>query len=60
MHKKESFILFDVFNFVFKLHDTSVTLEISAGLHAQYLSHVWFFATPWTETPPGSSVHGIL
>ena len=26
----------------------------------QSLSHVRFFATPWTVAPPGSSVHGIL
>ena len=23
------------------------------------LSHVWLLATPWTCSPPGSSVHGI-
>ena len=28
---------------------------------AQLLSHVWFFAVPWTiYSPPGSSVHGIF
>ena len=24
------------------------------------LSHVWLFSTPWTYSPPGSSVPGIL
>ena len=27
---------------------------------AESLSHVWLFVTPWTVSPPGSSVHGIL
>ena len=29
-------------------------------VHAQVLSRVWLFVTPWTVAPPGSSVHGIF
>ena len=49
------FCLFVFYLFTF----SAVNLKI---FHAvlRHFSHVQVFATPWTDSPPGSSVHGIL
>ena len=36
-----------------------LSLFLWVTVHAQSLSHVPLFVTPWTVAPPGSSVHGI-
>ena len=48
LHTQESFLL------------SSRQKEGSVYLCAQSLSRVQLFATPWTASLPGSSVHGIL